>query len=116
MADGIGAKLLGILKAAIIDAPQAIGEQIVLPAAEKMVPHGAAELAQLLNTGSAFLPYGPSQEEVPQGVDQAEAQQTEHALPDDARLPKAVDRDPLQQARKRAQENYGKDMGPEMGK
>lgn len=38
----------------------AVMDQAVMPALEKLIPQGAAELAQGLYTGNAYVPYGPT--------------------------------------------------------
>lgn len=44
----------------------------VMSAAEKLIPQGAAEVAQALYTGNAYVPYGPTDAAVPmEGVAQA---------------------------------------------
>lgn len=35
--------------------------QVFMPAAEKAIPQGAAELAQALFTGDGYMPYGPTE-------------------------------------------------------
>jgi hypothetical protein len=35
--------------------------QVFMPAAEKAIPQGAAELAQALFTGNGYMPYGPTE-------------------------------------------------------
>lgn len=43
--------------------------EAVMPAAEKMIPQGASELAQALNTGSGFVAYGPTNAPVGPGAE-----------------------------------------------
>lgn len=43
----------------------AVWSQAILPALEKLIPQGAAEIAQALNTGQAYVPYGPTETAVP---------------------------------------------------
>ncbi|MEO2092206.1 MAG: hypothetical protein ABGY75_22345 [Gemmataceae bacterium] len=43
--------------------------EAVMPAAEKLIPQGAAELSQALYTGSAYMPYGPTEKPVPMEMD-----------------------------------------------
>lgn len=42
-----------------------IANKAVMPALEKVVPQGAAEIGQALFTGQGYTPYGPTQQEVP---------------------------------------------------
>ena len=73
---GLGGKALDALKW--------LGREMVMPAAEKLIPQGAAEVAQALNTGQGYVPYGPTERpvgepEAPQGTAhgmEAEIQQT----------------------------------------
>lgn len=39
--------------------------EALLPAAEKLIPQGASEIAQALYAGNAFVPYGPTNQPVP---------------------------------------------------
>lgn len=43
--------------------------EAVMPAAEKLIPQGAAELSQALYTGVGYMPYGPTERPVPMEVD-----------------------------------------------
>lgn len=40
-------------------------DEAIIPAAQKLLPQGAAELAQALYTGSGYMPYGPTEKPVP---------------------------------------------------
>lgn len=39
---------------------KAVVNEALLPAAEKLIPQGASEVAQTLFSGSAYVPYGPT--------------------------------------------------------
>ncbi|MCZ2343626.1 MAG: hypothetical protein LC104_17810 [Bacteroidales bacterium] len=39
---------------------KAVIDKALLPAAEKLIPQGASELSQALFSGSAYMPYGPT--------------------------------------------------------
>lgn len=49
------------------DASKWVFDEMLMPAAEKMIPQGAAELGQALFTGNAYVAYGASNESVPMG-------------------------------------------------
>jgi hypothetical protein len=44
---------------------KSVVDEAIMPAAQKLVPQGAAELAQALYTGSGYMPYGPTEKPVP---------------------------------------------------
>jgi hypothetical protein len=44
---------------------KSVCDEAIMPAAQKLVPQGAAELAQALYTGSGYMPYGPTEKPVP---------------------------------------------------
>lgn len=43
--------------------------EALMPAAEKLLPQGAAELSQALYTGVGYMPYGPTEKPVPMEMD-----------------------------------------------
>ncbi len=43
--------------------------EAVMPAAEKLIPQGAAELSQALYTGTGYMPYGATEKPVPMETD-----------------------------------------------
>lgn len=47
------------------DIIKGVFSEAIMPAVEKLLPQGASEIAQVLNTGHAFVPYGPTNSEVP---------------------------------------------------
>lgn len=59
---------------------EALWDNAIMPAAEKLIPQGAAELGNALFTGSAYMPYGPTNEPVAMGQETGiEAQSIEPA-------------------------------------
>jgi hypothetical protein len=46
---------------------RAVVTEAVLPAAEKLIPQGASEMAQALYAGNAFVPYGPTNAPIEMG-------------------------------------------------
>ncbi len=44
---------------------KSVVDEAIMPAAQKLLPQGAAELAQALYTGSGYMPYGPTEKPVP---------------------------------------------------
>lgn len=47
------------------DMAKALWNEALLPAAEKMIPQGAAELSQALFNGSGYVPYGATERPIP---------------------------------------------------
>ena len=43
--------------------------EAVMPALEKLIPQGAAELSQAIYTGTGYMPYGPTEKPVPMEMD-----------------------------------------------
>lgn len=46
------------------DAVKAVTREAVMPAVEKLIPQGAAEVTQALFTGNGYVPYGPTEKPV----------------------------------------------------
>jgi hypothetical protein len=57
---GLGGKFMEGLGRAFVEMAETITDRII--------PMGAAELAQGLNTGNSFVPYGPTSEPIPEMV------------------------------------------------
>ena len=57
MSKGIGEK--------VAEFGKAVFDKAVMPAMEKLIPQGAAEVAQALFTGNGYVPYGPTEQPVP---------------------------------------------------
>ena len=51
------------------DMAKALWNEALLPAAEKMIPQGAAELSQALFNGSGYVPYGATERPIPMEQD-----------------------------------------------
>ena len=50
---------------AVIGSISWVAREAVIPAMEKLIPQGAAELSQALFTQNAYVPYGPTEMAVP---------------------------------------------------
>src|SRR5690349_7816229 len=55
----------------ILNAAKAVVNEAIMPAAEKLIPQGAAEISQALFNGNGYVPYGPTEKPVPmEGLNQ----------------------------------------------
>ena len=50
-----------------------VANEAIMPAAEKLIPQGAAELTQALHMGNGYVPYGPTERPVPMDSQEAAA-------------------------------------------
>jgi hypothetical protein len=60
-----GQSMLGKVMEAVGDVASWAFDEALMPAAEKLIPQGAAELSQALFNGSAYVPYGPTEAAMP---------------------------------------------------
>jgi len=73
---------------------KAVIDKALLPAAEKLIPQGASELSQALFTGSAYMPYGPTNRPVSMDSSGLYGEATEQLASYEAELNKYVTLDP----------------------
>lgn len=69
---------------------KAVIDKALLPAAEKLIPQGASELSQALFTGSAYMPYGPTNRPVSMDSSGLYGEATEQPASYEAELNKYV--------------------------
>lgn len=75
---------------------KAVVNEALLPAAEKLIPQGASEVAQALFTGNAHVPYGPTNRPVSMESSGLYGEATEPPASYEAELQKYVTLDPEQ--------------------
>lgn len=94
---------------------KAVINEAVLPAAEKLIPQGASEVAQALYTGNAFVPYGPTNQPVSMESPGLYGEATQQPASYESELQKYVTLDPEQQPSRGADASslYGPKAAPE---
>jgi hypothetical protein len=63
---GLMAKMVAMTAAVVVQPMKWLLNEAVMPAAEKLIPQGAAELAHSLFAGNGYVPYGPTESPVHQ--------------------------------------------------
>lgn len=94
---------------------KAIVNEAVLPAAEKLIPQGAAELSQALFTGNGYVPYGPTEKPVPMEASSLDGALAEQPAASESEFRQYVTVDPEKQQPRgmESQSLYGPATAPE---
>jgi len=75
---------------------KAVVNEGLLPAAEKLIPQGASEVAQALYSGNSYVPYGPTNRPVSMESSSLYGEASEPSASYEAELQKYVTLDPEQ--------------------